>query len=435
MTKPASPLLSRAAIIIGFGALIGAAFVGFSALVVLLGLAIAAALVSKLWSHLCLKRVTGEHRLSEKRVFPGDEVHLTMRVSNRKLLPLPWVEISVEIPATLIGTTNEGGEKPRNSTDRQLPAKATKPVKPPQATESIEVTQSAETADRSGFVTLSRSTPLLWYSAATFSQQLDASARGYYPLGPLSVISGDIFGLYPRDIVQPGNEHLIVYPRTYPLSELGVPSLSLLGDSRSELRVFDDPSRLIGVREYEPGDSLRRIHWKASARSGALQVKLFEFTADLKATIFLGADTFVGRPKDEFELGISTAASVARHLVERDMQVGLYVNTKQADSRQPACIAAGAGSGHLALILEALAKTTTEVDSDLLDFFERRRGDLRFGDTLIFVIGELSPAIELLMADLIRAGTRLVGLKIGTNGRESQTYGMHWHHVDQRAVA
>jgi len=405
MTKPVSPFLSTATVIVGFGALVGAAVAGFSALVVLIGLAIAAVLVTKLWSFLCLKGVTCERRLSEKRVFPGDEVLLTLRVVNRKALPLPWVEIQDEVPASLIPATSITGRRP-----------------------------SGDAPERSGLMTLSRSTPLLWYSAATFTQPLDASVRGYYPLGPLSVMSGDIFGLHPRDLVQPDIDHLIVYPRTYALPHLGIPSLSHLGDARSDLRVFDDPSRLAGVRDYEPGDSLRRIHWKASARNGALQVKLFEFTTDLKVAVFLGIDTFAGRPQDDLELGISTAASVARHLVERDVQTGLYVNTRLADTQQPACIAAGTGTAHLALLLEALAKTTADADGGFVDFFERGRGDLGFGGTLGFVVGEVSPAIELTMTDLLRTGRRVVGFRVETDIQESHTPGLHWHRVD-RAVA
>jgi uncharacterized protein (DUF58 family) len=405
MTKPVSPFLSTVTIVVCFGALAGSAMAGFTALVVLFGLALSAALVTKLWSYLCLKGVTCERHLSERRVFPGDEVVLTLRVVNRKMLPLPWVEIQDELPAALIGAA---GVRDREGSD--------------------------ETAPEAGLVTLSRSTPLLWYAAASFAQRLEPSARGYYPFGPLTVMSGDIFGLHPRDLVQAGIDHLTVYPRTYALSQLGIPALSHLGDTRSDLRFFDDPSRLVGVRDYEPGDSLRRIHWKASARSGALQVKLFEFTTDLKVAVFLGVDTFTGRPQDDLELGISTAASVARHLLERDTQTGLYVNTRLADSRRPACIPAGTGSAHLALILEALAKTTADTHEDFADFFEHRRSDLGFGATLVFVFGDTTPSLELMMTDLITVGRRVLGFKIGTDGSLPHTPGVPWRQIRRPAA-
>lgn len=442
MTKSVSPLLGTAAVLVCFAALIGAAIAGFSALVVLLGLAIAAALVTRLWSFLCLKSVTCERHLSDRRVFPGDEVLLTLRVTNRKLLPLPWVEIEDQVAAPLVAPTGGGGLQPPGGAGREPPGAepgTTPGPAPPSAPGPTPgagpgTTPGAEPA-RSGLVAVSRSTPLLWYSAATFTQRLDASARGYYPLGPLSVTSGDIFGLHPRSLLQPDIDHLIVYPRTYALRQLGIPSLSHLGDVRADLRVFDDPSRLVGLRDYEPGDNLRRIHWKASARSGALQVKLFEFTTDLKAAVFLGIDTFAGRPQDDMEFGISTAASVARHLLERDVQTGLYVNTRSADTQRPACIAASTGSAHLALILEALAKTTGEADGALVDFFEHRRGDLGFGGTFVFVVGDVAPALDLMITDLIRAGRRVVGFAVGTAAEEAHAPGLHWHRVDAPAAA
>lgn len=423
MTKPVSPLLNNVVIIAGFAALAGAAWVGYSALVMLLGLALSAAVLTRLWSYLCLKGVTCERRLSEYRVFPDEEVLLTLRVVNRKVLPLPWVEIRDEMPATLVAPTTE----PARSSAGPTVEGGADPV-----TEG-GADPATEAAERPGFVALSRSTPLLWYSAATFTQQLDSSARGYYPLGPLSVLSGDIFGLHPRSLVRSEVDHLVVYPRTYPLATLGIPSLSHLGEARSELRVFDDPSRLAGVREYVPGDSRRRIHWKASARSRTLQVKLFESTTDLRVAVFLAMDTFAERSSEDLELGISTAASVARHLLERDVQTGLFVNTKLADTGRPACITTSTGSTHLAVILEALAKTTAGADSSFIDFFDHERSKLGFGGTLVFVMGEVSPAIDLLMADVARAGRRVLAFHIGARSPHSRAPGVRWHQVSRPA--
>jgi uncharacterized protein (DUF58 family) len=396
MARRVNPLVSNVVIIIGVAALVWAAWVGYSALVVLLGLALSAALVTKVWSRLCLKGVTCERRLSQRRVFPGDEVELTLRVANRKALPLPWVEVQDKIPASL------------------APAIAT---------------------DEPGLVTLSRSTPLLWYSAASFTEKLNSSARGYYPLGPLSVTSGDIFGLNPKSREQSEIDHLIVYPRTYSLGDLRIPSVSYLGEAMSELKLFDDPSRLMGVREYEPGDSPRRIHWKASARSQSLQVKLFESTTDLKVDVFLAIDTFSERPSEDLELGISAAASVARHLLENGVQTGIHANTKLADTQHSARVAPGSGTDHLALILEAFAKTTADADEPFVDFFDRERGELGLGGTLVFVVGELSPEIGLLAADLARTGRHVLGFFVGKHGRTTRTPGVRWQRIHRPAKA
>lgn len=402
MGRQVSPLLNNITIIAGIAILVGVAWAGYSALVVLVGLALAAALVTKLWSRLCLKGVVCERRLNEHRAFPDDEVTLTLRVVNRKILPLPWVEVQDLVPASLGAAA--------------------------QATTSVGPVEAHS-------VTLAHSTPLLWYSAASFTHRLTTLTRGYHPLGPLSVTTGDIFGLHPNSLVQDEIEHLIVYPRIHPLGKLGIPSLSLSGNAKSQLRMFEDPSRLAGVREYEPGDSPRRIHWKASARGRALQVKIFESTTDLKVDMFLAMDTFVESPPEDLELAISTAASLAQHLLEREVQTGLFANTVLADTHHPARIAAGSGTAHLTAILDALAKTTAQVDAPFIDFFDRERGELGFGGTLAFIVGEISPQIELLTADLARVGRNVLGFHLGKHGQKSRPAGVSWYEIHRPGKA
>lgn len=395
-----TPLLNGLVLLLGFAALLGAAWAGYSGLVALLGLWLSAGLVTKLWSKICLKGVSCERLLSERRVFPGDEVTVTLRVTNRKLLPLPWVEVRDQAPMALVpaGVRVAAPTSKTNGEANLVTSAAGK-----------STGAGTRPAERPGFVTLSRSTPLGWYSAASFISRLTATARGYHPLGPLSISSGDIFGLNPRTLVQPDVEHLIVYPRTFELAELGITSLAYPGEVKVRERMFEDPSRLLGVRSYVPGDSPRRIHWKSSAHSRTLQVKIFETATDLKVALFLAVDTFTELDQNDFELGISTAASVARHLLQKNVQTGLYVNTKLADTGGPACLGAGSGIAQLALILEALAKTTEQASGPFTDFFAGQRKAMGFGGTLVFVTGTVSPDISLLAADLVGSGRRALG--------------------------
>ncbi len=365
-------------------ALAAAVLAGYPALVALTGSVLAVAVVTKLWSRLCLKGVSCERSLSGHRVFPGEEVSLTLRVMNRKILPLPWIEVRDELPEGL---------------------------------------------EAQGRVTLSRRTPLLWYSAASFTHTLVPNARGYYRLGPLRVMSGDIFGLEPRVRTQPEVDHLIVYPRTYALADLDLGSPSLVGDVRSKLHTFDDPSRIAGVRDYEPGDSPRRIHWKVSARSTDLKVKLLESTTDLKVAVFLAMDSFEGLAEDDIELAISTAASVARDLTERDIQTGLFVNTKSADTQSAVSIMPSAGVASLAVMLEALAKTTYQSSMAFVDFFDLQRRQLGFGGTVVFVVGKVSPEVRLLQADMARAGRDVLGYCLAGYCGEVGGHSSSWRRI------
>jgi uncharacterized protein (DUF58 family) len=377
-TQPAGFLLNKF-VLIAMGALLAAAaWAGQTVIVILLGLALASAGLSRLWSHFSLKGVRCERQLNGQRAFPGETLEMKLRLVNRKPLPLPWIEITDEVPAGFTPDLSEGS--------------------------------------RPGFNQISLSTSIMWYSAINWKYSLHCQRRGYYPLGPLTVTSGDIFGFYPRTATATATDHIIVYPRVFSLSRLAIPSLYPLGEAKSEKRIFEDPSRTIGVREYSPGDSLRRIHWKASARHRQLQVKVFEPTTTLKAAIFLAIDSFQNQglwDYDAMELGISTAASLAQFMIDKNSQVGLLSNSKLADSDLPASIPSGSGVDQLLQILEALAKSTPIYSESFLNYFQKERKGLPMGTTLIFVFACIPDGLKAALTDLRESGYKVIVFQVG----------------------
>lgn len=396
-TQSTGFLLNKFSIIVIAILLVLAAWGRQTVIVVLLGLALAAAGLSKLWSYLSLKGVHAERQLSETRVFPDEALELRLRVFNRKLLPLPWIQVNDEVPVGFIPELR--------------PAPGSKP----------------------GFGLISESSSILWYSAISWKYRLLCKKRGYYPLGPLTVTSGDIFGFYPRtNIEAAAKDCIIVYPRVYTLSQLAIPSLYPLGEAKSERRIFEDPSRTIGVRDYSPGDSLRRIHWKASARQQQLQVKVFETTTTLRVAIFLAMESFQYEGiwnENELELGISTAASLANYLIDKKSQVGLWANAKLADSKQPARIQPGGGVDRLVQILEALAKVVNASSQPFTDFFQTERKNLPLGTTLIFVLAQLSEKLKMTLADLRESGYKTLVFQIGKEKDSNPLPEIAWYHI------
>ncbi len=106
--------------------------------------------------------------------------------------------------------------------------------------------------------------------------QLTCNRRGYYQLGPLVVETGDLFGLHRRFRVATQPHFLLVYPRVIPLQGFDIASRRPIGEVRMAYRLYEDPTRIAGVRLYEPGDSLNRVHWRATARTGTLHSKVYE---------------------------------------------------------------------------------------------------------------------------------------------------------------
>ena len=245
---------------------------------------------------------------------------------------------------------------------------------------------------------------------------MQGSKRGYYRLGPIGVTSGDIFGFYPRFASVPLTDYLIVYPKIFPIDRLAVPSLHPLGESKTSRRIFQDPTRTIGLREYRPQDSPKHIHWKASARHQQLQVKVFEPTTTLKISLFLAGDWFSqngAAGAEDFELAVSVAASIAYHLVEQGGPVGLVSNACQADSGEAVFISSGGGSDQLMALLEALAKVTMRVKESSESFLERESKILPSGTTLVMVASRVQESMLWLLNDLKEKGVPVLLFLVG----------------------
>ena len=111
---------------------------------------------------------------------------------------------------------------------------------------------------------------LRWYERVTRHYRVTGVQRGAWAFGPARLLSGDMFGFADREATLPEIDTLLVYPRLVPLIALGLPSDRPFGDFRAMRRLAEDPLRLNGTRDYVAGDSMRHVHWKASARRTAL---------------------------------------------------------------------------------------------------------------------------------------------------------------------
>ena len=83
--------------------------------------------------------------------------------------------------------------------------------------------------------------------------------------------SGDVFGFFSKEDTFTNWQYLLVYPLVVPLTRFSLPARHPFGDRRAPRRLLEDPARVIGVRDYAYGDSLRCVHWKATARTMQLQ--------------------------------------------------------------------------------------------------------------------------------------------------------------------
>ncbi|MCE9562285.1 MAG: DUF58 domain-containing protein [Planctomycetes bacterium] len=160
--------------------------------------------------------------------------------------------------------------------------------------------------------------------------------RGYYPLGPTLLETGDVFGLHRRHRVIGKPVYVMVYPKVVPLPQYDFASERPIGEVRLQNRLFEDPTRTAGVREYQLGDPLQRVHWKVTARMGVLHCRVYEPTSLAGATLLLDFHA-EGYPKrsepHRSDLAVTTAASIAYAVSMLNQQVGLASNGRDAADR------------------------------------------------------------------------------------------------------
>jgi uncharacterized protein (DUF58 family) len=241
------------------------------------------------WRSLEISRQFDDH------IFLGETARLRLRVANTGRLPIPWVRVEDRLPQRLTGSVA-----------------------------SMVARGEAATGDAFRAVV-----SLLPREERTLEYSVPGSRRGYYPIGPMQVVLGDVFGFYTRSMSTAAPSYLTVYPKIVPLERLGLPSKIALGTRRTQQILYEDPARVVGVRDYTRGDSLRKVNWKVSAALGRLQVKKLEPAITLDTLVFLNLNLEeydLAYAEGASELAITVAASLCTHLSEQRQPIGLVSN-------------------------------------------------------------------------------------------------------------
>ena len=173
--------------------------------------------------------------------------------------------------------------------------------------------------------------------------RIHSTRRGFFKIGPAVVESSGPFGLMRRFLVGQQVDFLTVLPRVVPVEKGLVRGQRPIHQVPKRKSIFEDPSRFLGVREYQPGDSLRRIHWKATARSSKIQVKLFEpavllgalLAVDMHPSSYLQVTEEKEKVDSLLELAITAAASLGEYIITGDQRVGLLSNGEDAAEQYP----------------------------------------------------------------------------------------------------
>jgi uncharacterized protein (DUF58 family) len=253
------------------------------------------------------------------------------------------------------------------------------------------------------------------YSARTLLYR-----RGAFTLGPTRLSSGDPFGLFTFRRLISAKDTLVVLPMVVPIKDFPPPPGVLPGGKAVRQRSMDVTPHAAGVREYVPGDPMKRIHWPTTAHRGRFMVK--EFEQDPQADIWLFLDALAGiqvssnlppedfheiglwlkRPKitlpaDTFEYAISTAASLADHFLAHRRSVGLACAAGKLS-----IVPADRGERQVNKIMETLAFLQPTGTMPLLSLVTMQAKLLPIGAGIIIITSSVRPELLFVVEDLLR---------------------------------
>lgn len=190
--------------------------------------------------------------------------------------------------------------------------------------------------------------------------------RGLFKTGPITIKCSDPFGCFPWEKTVDLRGTVILYPNIHtfgvPLTN-GLPS----GEIRIENKILEDVTRFRSLREYYPGDDVRRISWAASARAGQLLCKEYlpALTSPLLLLLNLNTDEYPNRYRSHrIERAIEAAASLAVYFIRAKQETALVTSTGVS-------VPFGKGSSHAMTILEILAQISPNKETQSAAGFSR----------------------------------------------------------------
>jgi uncharacterized protein (DUF58 family) len=313
------------------------------------------------------------------RVMPGTPVTVRLRMTNRSWLPLPYSHIRFTLPEHV---TVEGADQVKQSNKRTV-------------------------------VHFWVHVPLRRETERTFS--LIPHRRGVVWL---TEVQAELIALFAEEhcsLHLPTNFSLLVYPLPLAIPPLVLGETGPEGSKLSRQHRQEDPTFLRGIRSYMPGDRLKQIDWKASAKTGSLQTRQLEFAAHpnwrVVGHILPSYEPLLQRQNDEVnERTISCLAAVAVFCRRRSFPYELSLNIRQRGNEY-FHLAQGSGKAHHVHVMTHLARLHQFVPTSLSASL-RRLEQSREREAILVVSPRVDEACEEMLQRLARRGHTVMVLDV-----------------------
>ncbi len=374
-------------------------------LVYALTVLLAILLLSRYLANQGIENLSVERDIVGEAAQVGDALTIRVTVTNRGKLPLPWVLI-----------------------EDVLPPKALLQRPPRLKVEGRRI----------------RIATLGGGKTTTLRFEIEFRMRGYYQIGPVLLETGDLFGFYRRYRIGAAPHFVLIVPRPVPMRGYDLASRPPIGEIRLLHKLYEDPTRIAGVRLYQMGDPLNRVHWRATARTLTLHSKVYEPSTLAGGTIVLDLhrESYPSRGEPfRSELAVTAAASLADALCRINQQVGLITNGRDGAARirlegwegdyrtrraarqtavqeqpsdrlQPLVVETRRGPEQLQRILETLGRAELTDGLRFADLVLETTHRMPRDATVIAVLGAVPPETALCLGNLRRQGFAVTAILV-----------------------
>ena len=268
-----------------------------------------------------------ELKFSSDTAVEGDTVNLTETLTNRKILPLPWVAAKFQVSRHLLF-------------------------------KDVANSQVSDDYYRNDLFSV------MMFQRITRTLPFVCGKRGFYRIKSVDLVSNDMLYTQKLYSLEKSDARLTVYPRLIDVDEFAVPYKKISGNILARRFINPDPFEFKGIREYQSYDSFKTINFKASAKTGRYMVNMYDYTVAQEIVILPNLQKYsawVSLPL--FEKSIRLAASLADHYAKEGVPVALVSNGRDVISGRHVDIKSGLSGRHLDTIYDALARIDLDAEA------------------------------------------------------------------------
>jgi len=240
---------------------------------------------------------------------------------------------------------------------------------------------------------------LMPYQQITRRHRVRLAKRGAYDIGNATLTAGDLLGFTCASMEQHGSVPILVYPRLLDPSEMPAPFYRLLGDTIVPRQLLQDPFLVNGIRPYQFRDNVRDIHWAATARTGELQVRTHDFTAQTRLMVVVNAQltyhqwgSLMEYEQGPVEHAISMAATLCAQTLRSGLPCGFAANMPSYEENVCTVMPPDAGAAREEELLAAMAHLKVRFIKNFHEFLDELTG--MTGMDFLLITAYTCPEIE-----------------------------------------